>query len=294
MEKILTELDVRQFTFAVLGSWQHWATDVDSFIDPLSIKKSDVINYLHSISNGWDNDFLEAIRADMENAFEEFFFFYTTIESPKWGINSMSGETCPENIVVTNSQGRLISLTYKDGVIKDEDGYDFDAIPWIEERRKTLGLTPLSSLEFREFDRVVSCGTREYFRKLQEDCFRCHTLYGYACQIIDKKLQEDSRKAAQANEEESKGSENTDEGRRRIPDVVARLIRGKKGIAVAAIILAAEELGILPDRPSSTELVRAGASGSPEAIRKYLRTPGAIPRERIAAAKAAISKAAHS
>ncbi|MDE7460388.1 MAG: hypothetical protein K2M85_04800 [Paramuribaculum sp.] len=300
MGKTLMELDIRQFTFAILGSWQHWATDVDSLIDPLSIKKNDVINYLHSISHRWDNDFLEAVRADMEDAFEEFFGFYTTIESPKWGIDSLSGQTCPDSIIMENPHGRLIYLAYKDGVIIDEDGDVFDTIPWIEEQRRLLGLAPLASLEFDVLSKALSSGTREYFRQLQKDCFRYHTLYGYACEIIENKLGEKRQTAVQDNENESgnEGSYNTEasstksehEESEMIPDAVARLIRGKKGIAVAAIILAAEELGMLPDRPSSARLVRMGACGSVEAIRKYLRNPKAIPPERIAAARAALKK----
>lgn len=182
-------LSVRDFTFVILGrDTQHFINDVDRRFDFTGFGYKEIAKYLKCGSNDWDEDILKAIKEDMACAFDEFIFLNTSVAIPdelRSGVRVR--DTVPPCVVWTNEKGKRCDMYY-DGMEIYCDDEMFDCIPMIDAHRETIGLPPLKTLEFKDFERAFALEKHDLFRRLQRNHFECHTLYAYAMKLVNRHL----------------------------------------------------------------------------------------------------------
>lgn len=263
MNAALENLNIRDFTFVLLGNdTEHHETDVDKHIGRIEIGKTDVIQFLKRKSDNNDPYLLEAIKSDMDLAFYEFFTFYTSLELfPGKIISDIAIQTIPYEITIIDKGGKERNICYHDGEIfySPEDEL-MDCVNLIEERRKAIGVEPLRTLPFHRFEFVMQCETRDLFRFLQEEHFRNFTLYKTATDYIKSLLSTNQRTIHQAK---------TPECPTVIPECLVPILKDTKGKRTATIIKAAQELGLLIEKPTFTSLKQIGVKGTPDAYNRY-------------------------
>lgn len=184
------DLSIADFTFAVLGrDTSHFINDVDVRLNIKNFGYKDVARYLKCVSEDWDEEILKAIKSDMALAFEAFMFSSTSVATPV-GIDIGVKVECtvPEHIVWVNEKGKQCDMSY-DGERIYCDYEPFDCIPMIDAYRASIGLSPLKSLEFSQFRRVLSIDTHDLFVRLQREHFESHTLYTYAMELINRHIE---------------------------------------------------------------------------------------------------------
>lgn len=281
MRREIEELNIHDFTFAILGQCtDHYDTEVDELLGSIWISRIEVIEYLRKRIGSEDLIILEAIKSDMNEAFEDFFVRYTSVENPNTGIfrGLIPAETTrPNEINYLTEKGREISLIYEDEIITTSDGEEFDVIPLIDAHLKSLGLPPMKDLDYQAFARTLAYQTPELFRRLQKEHFEQFTFYKVATDYLNNRIDAltSSNKITHLpgidNLVKSSPSPSIKENTSSMvmPKILIDALKGTKGKKTALIIKAALKLGCLPLKPNFTFLKEYGVEGTPDGYNRY-------------------------
>lgn len=284
MKTEIHNLSLHDFTFALLGQdTEHYRTDVDLMLDGIHIERVDVIQYLRECIGDEDIEILKAIKADMLQAFDEFFGWYTSVATQDSVKGTVSGYTVPKSIVWVNKKGRKMDLYISDDqyeILDVSSMEEFDYLPLIDEHRINIGLPPLKGLDFYTYSRAVYMGKRDLIQRLQKQHFEQHTLYAVAMDYINSQIKKihifdapnntNNPITKDFNEDKSDSKEDstpfTD-----TPEILRNKLNGSKGRDTALIIKAAIGLGWLSQKPKFTDLKKIGVTGNADGYNRYFR-----------------------
>lgn len=282
MKKDIYNLSIHDFTFAVLGNTtDHYETVIDDILRHDVISRIEVIQYLRNCIGDGGEVVLNAIKSDMEEAFDDFFVRFTSVETPKNGyLRGLipSVITLPNEILWINENGRETSLMYEDGIITDSDGQEFNSIKLIDEDRQQLGLSPMKDLDFAEYSKAYKFEMPRLFRRLQKQHFEKHTLYAVAMDYLNERIgriaiSDDRTKKFTSKVNgigEKKSFSNEDFSLpSNMPENLKNELRGTKGKRTALLVRAAIKLGWLQGKPTFSELQKIGVEGFPDGYNRY-------------------------
>ena len=286
MKTDIYNLSIHDFTFAILGNeTDHFETEIDDILDRHFISRVEVIQYLRICIGDGGCVIISAIKSDMEEAFDDFFVRFTSVEIPNTGkLRGLipSDVTLPNEILWNNENGREISLMYEDGEITDSDGQDFNSVQLIDEYRQQLGLTPMKDLDFPTYNQTYKLEISNLFRRLQKQHFEKHTLYAVAIDYLNERMGKiavyDNPKSILTsktnNISEKKPFQKEDNSFLcKMPEILKNELRGTKGKTTALLVRAAINLGWLSHKPKFSVLKEIGVMGNQNGYNKYFN-PG--------------------